>query len=431
MVDFILNVCAFLLATTIYSNIPVFLSVILVAPAILIHAFPVNNKRKKAKPPLKNHENGPLDDLPRKPFLTSYRGAMLIATVVAILAVDFHIFPRRFAKVETWGTSLMDLGVGSFVFSAGVVAARPVYRERSAGKGSALSIRMRYALRHSIPLLVLGFVRLLSVKGLDYAEHVTEYGVHWNFFFTLALLPPFVAVFQSALKLVPSYAALSLMLGVGYQIVLETTSLKAFILTGPRVDFVSKNREGIFSFVGYLAIFLAGQDLGMFVLPRKITSSGSGAGTQRTTLLMTMGVWATVWTILYFIATDYRLGFGLDVSRRIANLPYMLWVAAFNSAQVLAFCLVDTIYFPATYNAIDKKTENEAYEAATSKVLKAYNRNGLALFLIANLLTGFVNMTVKTLDAGPMTSMGILMAYTGAVTAIGLVLDAYDIDIKL
>jgi phosphatidylinositol glycan class W len=340
------------------------------------------------------------------------------------------LFPRRFAKVETWGTSLMDLGVGSFVFSAGVVAARPVLKERESGRTTPLGPRLLQSLRHSLPLLVLGVIRTLSVKGLDYAEHVTEYGVHWNFFFTLGLLPPFVALFRSALDVIPSYAALSALLAGGYQLALEMTPLKAFVLTAPRTDLLAMNKEGVFSFFGYLAIFLAGQHAGMYMLPRESSIKG-GAFARRKALLLRMGAWAAVWAIAYFLATDYSFGLGLPVSRRLANLPYVLWVAAFNSAQIMVCCAIETALFPAVYGASDARSEAEAYNVATSAVLQAVNRNGLAVFLLANLLTGLVNMQVKTLEMGEVGAMGILVGYSFVLCGVAVGLDRANISIKL
>ncbi|KAG5922622.1 Glucosaminyl phosphatidylinositol (GlcN-PI) nositol acylation protein [Claviceps africana] len=444
-VDFLLNVGAFLLATTLYASTPTLLLLLLLAPVAFVYTMPPRtgrgrNKKKTPNPPAapaaankpSSGSSQQLDRMPVRPFLTSYRGAMLIMTCVSILAVDFRLFPRRFAKVETWGTSLMDMGVGSFVFTAGVVAARPVLKERASDRPVALVRRLVYSARHSAPLLVLGVIRLLSVKGLDYAEHVSEYGVHWNFFFTLGLLPPFVATLQPVLRYMPSYAGLALLVSGTYQVLLETTPLKAYVLTAPRRDVLSMNREGIFSFLGYLAIFLAGQDLGMVVLPRSVNPrTRASAAAQRNTLLVTMAARAAVWSTLYYLATSYSLGLGLNVSRRMANLPYVLWVAAFNSIQILACCAIDTVFFPATYAAHDAKTERDAVRAATSAVLSAYNRNGLAVFLLANLLTGLVNMTVKTLHSTPVETMAILLTYMGAVTTVALLLDRYDVSIKL
>ena len=59
-------------------------------------------------------------------FVTHYRGAMLLGTTVlhsrltsqiAILAVDFPLFPRRLAKTETFGISLMDVGMSPQVLN--------------------------------------------------------------------------------------------------------------------------------------------------------------------------------------------------------------------------------------------------------------------------------------------------------------------------
>lgn len=358
---------------------------------------------------------------------------MMVVTCICILAVDFRLFPRRFAKVETWGTSLMDMGVGSFVFSAGLVASRPVLAERAAGRVTPLTTRLARSLRHSLPLLALGVVRLLSVKGLDYAEHVTEYGVHWNFFFTLGFLPPFVALFQSALGLVPSYAGLAVLLGGLYQVVLESTELKAYILAGPRTDLLSMNREGIFSFCGYLAIFLAGQDTGMYVLPRnpKGVFGITAGASKRGTLLLTLAASTAGWTALYLLCTDFTYGAGLTVSRRLANLPYVLWVVASNSGLLFAFCAADVLLFPGFYKAGTVEKEKEVYDVATSPVLRAYNRNGLAVFLLANLLTGLVNMVVPTLHVGRGLTVVVLAVYMGIVTAVAVGLDVRGVTIKL
>ncbi|KAH6206545.1 GPI-anchored wall transfer protein [Parastagonospora nodorum] len=434
LVDFLLNCGVTLFATTIYSSTPWVLNLLLLLPAVILFVLekPVQ-AMKEARPQKKddNAKDSKPDPLPVKPFITNYRGAMMVITCVAILAVDFRVFPRRFAKVENWGTSLMDMGVGSFVFTAGVVSVRSSLKEGT-GRRPPLSQRLLTSIRHSIPLLVLGTIRLISVKGLDYAEHVTEYGIHWNFFFTLGFLPPFVALFQSFFDLVPSYAILSCTLAALYEIALDWTSLGSYILIAPRTNLLSKNREGIFSFIGYLAIFLAGQSLGSIALPRQqALPKNSSLGVKlRKTILGQLAIASLLWTALFYFSTSYY-GLRLSVSRRIANLPYFLWVSAFNSYQITICCAIETLLFPNLYKAPTRSEEKARTRDATSSVLYAFNRNGLAVFLVANLLTGLVNMTMPTLHMGVLESMGVLIAYTVAVAGVAVGLDWWDVSVKL
>ncbi|KAL3281464.1 hypothetical protein HHI36_004673 [Cryptolaemus montrouzieri] len=108
----------------------------------------------------------------RIPFLTNARATINILSVIAVLAVDFPVFPRRFAKTSSFGYSLMDLGVGLYIFANSIVSPESLNRKDSMSK----------IMKNCIPLFILGMLRLVLTKQVDYQVPVTEYGTHWNFF---------------------------------------------------------------------------------------------------------------------------------------------------------------------------------------------------------------------------------------------------------
>lgn len=65
----------------------------------------------------------------------------------------------------------MDLGVGSFVFSQGIVSAIPLIKDPQYLKAPLISKVLATA-RKCMPLLILGVLRTLSVKGIDYPVSV-------------------------------------------------------------------------------------------------------------------------------------------------------------------------------------------------------------------------------------------------------------------
>jgi phosphatidylinositol glycan class W len=61
---------------------------------------------------------------------------------------------------------------------------------------------------------------------------------------------------------------------------------------------------------------------------------------------------------------------GQQVSRRIANLPYVLWVVAFNFGFILIFAMVD--------NGFSQSNSM----ATVPRLLESINVNGLVIFLV-------------------------------------------------
>ena len=83
---------------------------------------------------------------------------------------------------------IQSSGVGLFVCLHGVVA-----REVRGHAVTRITVGQYFggvlhAIQSVIPLVVLGCARLVATWGVEYQEHVSEYGVHWNFFFTLAIV---------------------------------------------------------------------------------------------------------------------------------------------------------------------------------------------------------------------------------------------------
>ncbi|KAJ6625123.1 GWT1-domain-containing protein [Mycena sp. CBHHK59/15] len=446
-----------LLSMTLFANNSWFLSCLLLVPtAVLSLRLP----RLESRTPLPSNFGGSNPGTPRTsspspssgwppnkasitslPALTTYRAHMLLMTILAILAVDFPVFPRSLVKCETYGVSLvrwrrMDLGVGSFVFSQGLVSAIPLLKDP--GHLSApLYPKLRMVVRKTLPIIALGVIRVLLVKGTEYPEHESEYGTHWNFFITLALLPILQVIFDPVIIQIP-VSLLAIGVALLQQFALSTLGLKQYVRTAPRTNFVSANKEGIVSLAGYLSIHLLGLSTGTLMLPpspgffrrlkaRRASPTDLSAPRQNDKTAMELTSYAAVWWALLGLAS--LIGVDEGVSRQMVNLMYVLWIAAFNTSFILGYLLLDMLFFPTpSMSKVEPSSvlaqasgHHQALIAPTMgapPLLQAINTNGLPLFLVANVGTGLVNLTMRTMYASDVTSMVVLILYALGVCGV-------------
>ncbi|KAJ6798374.1 Uncharacterized protein M6B38_211635 [Iris pallida] len=313
--------------------------------------------------------------------ISSYRVSMVVVTCLCILAVDFKIFPRRYAKTETYGTSLMDLGVGSFVLANSLVSRQ--------ARG-AMAVNWKAALRSICPLVFLGFGRLISTTGVDYQVHVGEYGVHWNFFFTLAA----VSILTSIVNIPPKYCGIfGIVILIGYQSCL-ICGLNDYLISNERAsNIVSQNKEGFFSIFGYWGLYLVGVHLGYHVFFGHELSSKPG-----NVQLARIKAWGL--TLLFWLLTIIFDKYVERVSRRMCNLAYVTLVLAQNFQIISILFLVDLVP--------DQKP---------LVLEEAFNQNLLGSFLLANVLTGVVNLSVDTLSASSFAALAVLVMYALTLSA--------------
>jgi phosphatidylinositol glycan class W len=128
--EWLLLVIPLLLSMTLFAERPGTLSAALLLPAVTIYIFfpphqsgtplPFGGVASPRVSPAPHPAPGSDDKTPqqrttstevsettRLSALSTYRAHMILVTVLAILAVDFPVFPRALAKCETYGVSFV------------------------------------------------------------------------------------------------------------------------------------------------------------------------------------------------------------------------------------------------------------------------------------------------------------------------------------
>jgi len=324
----------------------------------------------------------------KNPYMTVYRFMLNTYTVFCILAVDFNVFPRRFAKTETYGHSIMDIGVGCYVSSNAFLFSIPNTQNMSK---TALKV-----FKQVLPLLVLGIGRTYFVTKADYHHYVFEYGVHWNFFMTLAFLK-IINLFMLPFVSTCCLSGIATILVFIYEFALNFGLADWIMSDATRDTMFSANREGILSLIGYEAIFLYSLSLksrlSVFMNKNHLINS-----------MFLLVVTASL-SIALFLLT-FVLSFVFGVSRRLVNAGYVYWILSISS-YLLCMSIIIENFITILLHKMGKLGEFNR----VSLIIDSINDNLLLFFLFANVTTGVINMCLHTLVMNTVSSLIILSLY--------------------
>ena len=115
-----------------------------------------------------------------------------------------------------------------------------------------------------------------------------------------------------------------------------------------------------------------------------------------------------------------------NVSRREVNLSFICWMIALNSIFIGLEFLIQTIIHIFQYlNIFDS---GDSYR---SIIFSSIGYNGMLLFLVSNLLTGFVNFTIDTIVVSDLLAITIIIVYTIVLSLVSVFCYKNKIQIKL
>ncbi|KAL7723325.1 hypothetical protein ACLKA6_013528 [Drosophila palustris] len=351
-------------------------------------------------------------DLGKRPtVLTIVRALTQLITAICILAIDFESFHRPYRKSRLFGAQLMDTGIGLFVVTMGLVSRRP----------RNCSDLRRSLLRSALPLILLGFARTLALEIIGYGQDEHEYGRHLNAFFTLGFTKLLGSLFsylaRSDFQLVP----LALAVLITHQLGLSVGGISAYVMDDDlaRNSFLSANREGLLSLPGFVCIYLMSIYLSRWLVSKTLLSY-----VEMIRKLIYLGLFSLLcWGLMVGCAN------AVGISRVTCNMGYVSWMIAIPSTMVwltmfifdfiistvlpldTTIAIAENLEKGSLLNSSPKTVAQEKGRGGVFLICESLNMNGLTFFLLANFLTGGVNIFLSPESRSDFTSVVILLVY--------------------
>lgn len=189
--------------------------------------------------------------------------------------------------------------------------------------------------------------------------------------------------------------------------------------TVQRKSFLAANREGILSIPGFVAIYLLSMFLGKSVRFKAIDGSNFLVKLR----LLALAAVAT-WSLL--ILTNFLTG----IARVTCNIGYVCWILALvvtmSCVYIILFDMILDTLWPLTLKYLNN---NSLPVSRLPLLVEAINYNGLVFFILANLLTGAVNIFMSPNNSKELKSILILTTYMFICTTVSFILYRFQIRI--
>lgn len=211
-----------------------------------------------------------------------------------------------------------------------------------------------------------------------------------------------------------------------HQLGLSALGLSDYVMSEDvdRSGLFNANREGLVSLPGFVALYLLTIYLNRWLVA--------------TSLLTHQEIVKKLWRLAYMVLILWTLfaisAYGVGISRVTCNLGYVVWMEAIGASALLAsFWAVDYLINsimpwdpvgPAVQDQEKGLLTGEPSSRAKHKGIGPFaigqglNQNGLTFFLVANVLTGMVNMFLKPENRSDLESIVILLVYMFLATKL-------------